>query len=114
MSSRWAAAGPGWAFWIRYVEAARAGQYLDPALLEEIATQDNAFWQGPDDEVNARIAAIVARHEQQDPVEAEVSNSLQNQSPPGKETVSRVQASMHAHRASLRARRLNLRAASRA
>ena len=52
---------PVWEFWRRWYKGALDGeQTLDPDLIKEIATQDEAFWEGTDDEVNARIAAIVA------------------------------------------------------
>ena len=51
---------PVWDFWRRWYQGALDGeQTLDPDLIKEIATQDKAFWEGSDDEVNARIAAIV-------------------------------------------------------
>lgn len=67
-----AARDEGWEFWIRWYEAARSGQSLNPDMLHKIATQnedDFAFWNGSDAEVNARIAEIVAEFEGADPVD---------------------------------------------
>ncbi len=55
--------GSGWHFWVIWYEAALDGRQLDLDMLTEIATQDDAFWQGTDDEVNARIAAIREKHD---------------------------------------------------
>ncbi|MEE4121145.1 MAG: hypothetical protein V2I65_19265, partial [Paracoccaceae bacterium] len=46
-----------------WYEAELEGRPLDLAMLTEIATQDDASWQGTDDEVNARIARIRERHD---------------------------------------------------
>jgi len=61
----WTAADTDWSFWIRWYDSAlnptRHGAQNGP-MLTEIATQDDAFWEGSDAEVNERIAAIVQRH----------------------------------------------------
>ena len=53
----------GWDFWRRWYQGALDAQPLDQDLIKEIANQGEEFWEGTDDEVNARIAAIVAEHE---------------------------------------------------
>ena len=51
-----------WVFWADWCARALKGCPQNWALLLEIATKDDTFWQGSDDEVNARIADIVERH----------------------------------------------------
>lgn len=54
------AAGPEWSFWTAWYGRALAGEPQPWPLLAEIASQDDAFWQGTDAEINARIAALAA------------------------------------------------------
>lgn len=53
----------GYEFWIDWYERALAGEPQPWRLLSEIALQEDAFWQGTDDEVMARINKIVEDYE---------------------------------------------------
>ena len=50
-----------WSFWLDWYQRALEGRPQNWPLLLEVAIQDNAFWEGSDAEVNARIAEIVER-----------------------------------------------------
>lgn len=51
-----------WSFWVRWYEAALAGETLDPEMLLEIAEKDEAFWEGTAGEVNNRIEGIQLKY----------------------------------------------------
>lgn len=51
-----------WFFWIDWYQRLLNGREQNWPLLLEIATQDDTFWRGSDDEVNARIAEILAKY----------------------------------------------------
>ncbi len=51
-----------WSFWLDWYQRLLDGREQNWPLLLEIATRDDAFWQGSDDEVNARIAEIAAKY----------------------------------------------------
>ena len=53
----------GWSFWLDWYLRLLDGRAQNWPLLLEIATQDDAFWQGSDPKINARIAAIAERHD---------------------------------------------------
>ena len=61
-----------WAFWLDWYEQSlpHQGKPQNVDLLQEIALQENEFWEGSDAAVNARIAELVAKHEA--PLEAEL------------------------------------------
>lgn len=66
ISSRWFAVAQrlgesDWDFWLDWYSRLLASKAQNWLLLLEIAIQEDDFWQGSDDEVNARIAGIVAR-----------------------------------------------------
>ncbi|MEM6609883.1 MAG: hypothetical protein AAF689_15055 [Pseudomonadota bacterium] len=52
-----------WSFWLAWYQAALDGKPLNEKLLIEIASQNEAVWDGPDAEVNARISEIFADFE---------------------------------------------------
>ena len=50
------------AFWLDWYARSLDGQPQNWPLLLEIALQPDEFWEGTDEEINARIAGIMARH----------------------------------------------------
>jgi hypothetical protein len=51
-----------WSFWRDWYRRAQNGEPQNWEMLLEIAIQEEAFWEGSDAAVNARINEIVARH----------------------------------------------------
>mgnify|MGYP003668978079 FL=1 len=94
IASHWAAVqqrpgGSEWEFWLNWYRRLLEGRPQNWPLLFEIAIQDDAFWQGSDAEINARIAEIVAKHEQPPPtLSDETLAASADQSPHG-ETLQR-------------------------
>ncbi len=58
-----------WSFWRDWFERATEGRPQNWPLLLEIAIQEDAFWQGADADINARIATIVERHASPEPTD---------------------------------------------
>ena len=56
--------GDQWRFWVDWYERALAGKPQDWDLVEKLVFQDDDFWDGNDYEVNERIKALVADHNQ--------------------------------------------------
>ena len=56
--------GDEWRFWVDWYERALAGKPQDWDLVEKLVFQDDDFWDGNDYEVNERIKALVADHNQ--------------------------------------------------
>lgn len=59
-------AGINWWFWGEWYYRVLNGEPQNWRLLLKIATQPGEFWQGSDSDINARIAEIVAKYEDED------------------------------------------------
>lgn len=76
----------GYDFWIEWYEKSLDGEPQDWDLLRLVATQNKPFWQGGDDKINARIAALVGEYKASLPKRKQAADARAN-SPHGEDIV---------------------------